>query len=297
MNSALELDLVKEMVARRPDVEEALQVEHVSKYFGGPSRYTLPRRKPGKRVSAVEDVSMEVRRGEIYGVLGANGSGKSTLIRLIATLLLPDAGSIKVFGQDVVREAPAVQRMLNRVSVEASLFKKLSAMENLIYAARLYSVDIARARVDIVRILEGLGIPRARIGQPVEKMSRGMQQKVAIARALLTSPVVLLLDEPTTGLDPRSKKDVQRFVLDLRSAHDATVLLTSHDMDEADSLCDRLAILNKGQVIVEGTPSQLKKDHARRHGLTALPSLEEVFMEVTGRRLEDEDGDDEGGSE
>ena len=164
-------------------------------------------------------------------------------------------------------------------------------MENLIYAARLYSVDTRAARRDVVRILGALGISESRIRQPVEKMSRGMQQKVSIARALLTSPVLLLLDEPTTGLDPRSKKDVQKFILDLRESHDATVLLTSHDMEEADALCDRLSIVDKGKIVVEGTPLALKQDYARRHHLDALPSLEDVFMEVTGRSLEDSDFD------
>ncbi|GAC1625206.1 MAG: ABC transporter ATP-binding protein [Chloroflexota bacterium] len=298
MNSVQELDLPTDRLGYGSLPDEALLVNRVSKYFGETSRFSLPRKKPSKRVSAVDDVSMQVRRGEIYGVLGANGSGKSTLIRLIATLLFPDAGSITVFGHDVVHEAPHVQRMLNRVSVEASLFKKLSAMENLIYAARLYSVDVRQARVDIVRILEGLGIARSRIGQPVEKMSRGMQQKVSIARALLTSPILLLLDEPTTGLDPRSKKDVQRFVLDLRDEHDATVLLTSHDMEEADDLCDRLAILNKGKIIMQGTPEGLKEEFARRQNLTHRPSLEEVFMDATGRSLDDgEEANDEGEGE
>jgi ABC-2 type transport system ATP-binding protein len=144
----------------------------------------------------------------------------------------------------------------------------------------------------VVTILESLGISRTRLNQPVEKMSRGMQQKVAIARALLTSPILLLLDEPTTGLDPRSKKDVQRFILDLRDGHDATVLLTSHDMDEADALCDRLAILEAGRIVMEGTPAELKESYARRHELDALPSLEDVFMEATGRSLSDDvDGD------
>src|SRR5947209_10019260 len=133
-------------------------------------------------------------------------------------------------------------------------------MENLLYAARLYSVDTSNARREVIRILEGLGIPRARISQPVEKMSRGMQQKVSIARALLTSPVVRLLDEPTTGLDPRSKKDVQKLVLDLRDSQEATILLTSHDMEEADGLCDRLSIVSKGKIIVEGTAVELKRD-------------------------------------
>ncbi len=291
MNGVLELNLAKDLIARRSTVERALRVDHVSKYFGGPTRFKRPGRVPAKRVSAVDDVSFTVTRGEIYGVLGANGSGKSTLIRLISTLLLPDAGTVEVFGLDVVQEAPQVKRLINRVSVEASLFKKLSAMENLTYAARLYSVDTRAARKDVIRILGALGISEARIGQPVEKMSRGMQQKVSIARALLTSPVMLLLDEPTTGLDPRSKKDVQRFVLDLRTSHDATVLLTSHDMDEADALCDRLAIVDKGRIVVEGTPQALKEEYMRRHELSALPSLEDVFMEVTGRSLEDSDFD------
>jgi ABC-2 type transport system ATP-binding protein len=291
VNGILELNLAEDLVARRSEVEQALRVDHISKYFGGPSRFNRPGKKPAKRVSAVDDVSIEVSRGEIYGVLGANGSGKSTLIRLISTLLLPDSGSIEVFELDVVDDASHVKRLINRVSVEASLFKKLSAMENLIYAARLYSVDPRAARRDVIRILGALGISESRIRQPVEKMSRGMQQKVSIARALLTSPVLLLLDEPTTGLDPRSKKDVQKFILDLRSSHDATVLLTSHDMEEADALCDRLAILDKGRIVVEGTPRALKEDYARRHNLNALPSLEDVFMEVTGRSLEDSDFD------
>jgi ABC-2 type transport system ATP-binding protein len=170
-------------------------------------------------------------------------------------------------------------------------------MENLIYAARLYSVPVKQAKKDVVRILEALGISPSRVNQPVEKMSRGMQQKVSIARALLTSPVVLLLDEPTTGLDPRSKKDVQRFIRDLRDQHDATILLTSHDMDEADALCDRLAILDGGRIVVEGTPDQLKDDYARRHGLTERPALEDVFMEFTGRSLDEDVDDDDGDNE
>jgi ABC-2 type transport system ATP-binding protein len=293
MNGIVQLNLAEDILARQSQFDRALVVDHVTKFFGGPSRISLLGRKPKKRIAAVEDVSLAVGRGEIYGVLGANGSGKSTLIRLISTLLLPDAGTITVFDYDVERQAAQVRRLLNRVSVEASLFKKLSAMENLMYAARLYHVDPGAARRDIVRILVELGIAESRLKKPVENMSRGMQQKVAIARALLTSPIVLLLDEPTTGLDPRSKKDVQRFVLGLRETHDATVLLTSHDMDEADNLCDRLAILDRGRIVVEGTPLELKEEHARARGREDLPSLEEVFMEVTGRSLEDADIGDE----
>ncbi len=251
-----------------------------------------------KEVRAVDDVSLRIRKGEIYGILGSNGSGKSTLIRLVSTLLLPDAGEVTVFGRDVVRQEAEVKRMINRVSVDAAFFKKLSPMENLMYAARLYGVETAEARREIVRILNTLGIKTERIYQPLEKMSRGMQQKVAIARALLTSPILLLLDEPTTGLDPRSKKDVQEFILKVREQHDATIVLTSHDMEEADRLCDRIAFIDGGRLVREDTPLGLKQDYARRHGLSddangPLPSLEDVFLEVVGRSLSDEDEEDE----
>ncbi len=168
--------------------------------------------------TAVDNVSLDVRRGEIVGVLGANGSGKSTLIRLVATLLIADSGSISVFGLDIQRDEQAAKRLINRVSVDAAFFKKLSPMENLIYAARLYGLRAGPARAQAFEILERLGISRRSTLNPMEHMSRGMQQKVAIARALLTAPTLLLLDEPTTGLDPRSKKDVQAFVEEVRAS-------------------------------------------------------------------------------
>ncbi len=128
----------------------------------------------------------------------------------------------------------AVKRLINRVSVDAAFFKKLSPMENLLFAARLYGLDAAGARRSAVEILGRLGIGEKRVGRPIEQMSRGMQQKVAIARALLTSPSLLLLDEPTTGLDPRSKLDVQTFIEELRLTHDASIVLTTHDLTEAE---------------------------------------------------------------
>jgi ABC-2 type transport system ATP-binding protein len=280
--------------------EYALVVDGASKAFlaggGRPTLRLLPgrTRKAPRRVLAVDNVSLRIQKREIYGILGTNGSGKSTLIRLVSTLLLPDSGTVTVFGRDVVRQEQEVKRMINRVSVEASFFKKLSSMENLLYAARLYGLDARTARAEIARILGLLGIPRSRIGRPVEQMSRGMQQKVAIARAFLTSPILLLLDEPTTGLDPRSKLDVQRFVLTLREEHDATIVLTSHDMGEADALCDRLAIIDRGKVLHEGTPLRLKQELAARGGRADLPSLEEVFLALTGRALEEDSEEEEG---
>jgi ABC-2 type transport system ATP-binding protein len=259
----------------------ALLVEHVTK------RFKVDRRKPP--VVAVDDVSIRMERGEIYGLLGANGSGKSTFIRLVSGLLTLDAGRVEVFGHDLVREEMAVKRLINRVSVDAAFFKKLSPAENLSFAARLYGLDTGRARRDAVRILGRLGIGEKRMNRPLEQMSRGMQQKVAIARALLTSPALLLLDEPTTGLDPRSKLDVQTFIEELQADHDATIVLTTHDLAEAERLCGRIGILAGGRLTAEGTPERLKAEIARERG--AAPTLESVFMKYTGRSLDDDDPD------
>src|SRR5207248_3076641 len=207
---------------------------------------------------AVDGVSLRVTRGEIYALLGANGSGKSTLIRVFSTLLIPDAGVVRVFGLDVQADEAEVKRRINRVSVEASFFKKLSAMENLVYAGRLYGVPAHVARAKSLSILRRLGIAGERVNEPLEKLSRGMQQKVAIARAFLTAPMLLLLDEPTTGLDIRSKREVQTFVRDLRLEHDATIVLTTHDLDEAERLADRVGILHDGRLVAEGTTDELR---------------------------------------
>ncbi len=268
-------------VMLRSDRPVALLIDHVSK------RFSVGRKR--KQVVAVDDVSLRIERGQIYGVLGANGSGKSTLIRLVSTLLTLDTGRVEVFGHDIVREEMAVKRLINRVSVDAAFFKKLSPHENLAYAARLYGMDAREARREATAILERLGIGPKRLGRPLEEMSRGMQQKVAIARALLTSPTLLLLDEPTTGLDPRSKLEVQAFIEELRDSHDATMVLTTHDLDEADRLCDRIALINEGRVVADDTPAALKVLVADRYGLP--PTLESVFMTYTGRSL-DEDVDE-----
>ena len=270
--------------------KDAVVIEDVTKVFKKPRPLLGWRKKEGKReVRAVEDVNITIKRREIVGILGSNGSGKSTLIRMLSTLLIPDTGHVKIFGYDVVKDERMVQRLINRVSVEASFFKKLSPMENLIYAARLYNMPAAKARSKIREILSRLGIKPDRINAPLENMSRGMQQKVAIARAFLTSPIVLLLDEPTTGLDPRSKLDVQTFVRELRDEHDATILLTTHDMDEAEALCDRVAIIDAGRIVALGDALELKHTVAGLMGRTELVSMHEVFMHYTASHLITED--------
>jgi ABC-2 type transport system ATP-binding protein len=242
-----------------------------------------------REVRAVDNVTLTVKRREIVGILGANGSGKSTLIRILSTLLIPDCGQVSIFGYDVVKDEYIVQRLINRVSVEASFFKKLSPMENLLYAARLYNMSGTEARQRIRAILVRLGIKPDRIDAPLENMSRGMQQKVAIARAFLTSPIVLLLDEPTTGLDPRSKVDVQNFVNELRDQQDATILITTHDMEEAEALCDRVAIIEKGRVVAVGETNELKREVAQLMGRSEPVTMNEVFMHYTAAHLITED--------
>ena len=269
--------------------KDAVVIDGVSKIFKKHRPLLrLPRgkQKEEKRaVHAVDDVTLTIKRREIVGILGANGSGKSTLVRILSTLLIPDTGRVTIFGYDVVKDERMVQRLINRVSVEASFFKKLSPMENLIYAARLYNMPGAEARARIKSILSRLGIPQDRVGQPLENMSRGMQQKVAIARAFLTAPIVLLLDEPTTGLDPRSKLDVQNFVKELRAVHDATILITTHDMEEAEALCDRVAIIDQGRIVAMGGVKELKRAVAERLERTTPVSMNEVFMHYTAAHL------------
>jgi ABC-2 type transport system ATP-binding protein len=257
---------------------QALEVHNLRKEFvrrdGGRKR---------RRVTALRGVSFDVARGECVAILGPNGSGKSTLVRLLATLLLPDGGSARVFGKDAFRDTRAVRRMVNRVSVEASFFKKMSAVENLSYAARFYGLRASETRDEIPEILKRVGFPIDRRDDPMENLSRGMQQKVALARALLTAPILLLLDEPTTGLDPRSKQEVQRFIEQVRAEHDATVLLCTHDLAEAEALADRVGVLDDGVLLCLEPADELKA----RYG---AETLEEAFFAASGHAFENGDG-------
>ncbi|CAA9585466.1 MAG: Efflux ABC transporter, ATP-binding protein [uncultured Thermomicrobiales bacterium] len=253
----------------------ALELTNIEKRF---------RKKRNEYADALKRVSLTVERGEVVGILGPNGAGKSTLIRVISTLTLPDAGVVEVFGINAVERPREVQRYINRVSVEASFFKKLSSMENLIFGAKLYGVTDRESRPRIREILESIGFDYKRVNEPMEHLSRGMQQKIALARALLTSPMLMLLDEPTTGLDPRSKKDVQALIRSIRANHESSILLCTHDMGEAEELCDRIGILLAGELIALDTADGLKRQYARAG---ESPTLEEVFMLATGTSLED----------
>ncbi len=239
-----------------------------------------------RRMPALQDVTFTIARGECVAILGQNGSGKSTLVRLLSTLLIDDGGEARIFGHDAFSDTKIIRQLVNRVSVEASFFKKMSASENLSYAARFYGMPPSVTRTAIPEILEKVGFPADRRGESMENLSRGMQQKVAVARALLTSPVLLLLDEPTTGLDPRSKLEVQQFIREVRATHDATILLCTHDMAEAEALADRVGLLDRGELLFLEPVADVK----RRYGVA---TLEEAFFAATGRTFEEENDEDD----
>lgn len=231
---------------------------------------------------ALKGISFRVEQSETYGLLGPNGSGKSTLIRILSTLLLHDGGEVRILGYRLPEDERQIRSMIGRVSVDAAFYKKLSARENLLYAAQLYGIDPVDAERKAMAILERLQLESRRFNDPLEEMSRGMQQKVSVARALLIDPPLLLLDEPTTGLDPKSKRDVQTYLEDLRREQGTTILLTTHDMAEAERLCDRVGFLAHGRLVAEGTAEQLKEK-------AGTDNLEESFISLTGEKFDEND--------
>jgi ABC-2 type transport system ATP-binding protein len=207
---------------------------------------------------AVDGVSFDIREGEIFGLLGPNGAGKTTTIRMLCTLLDPTGGSARINGYDVVREADLVRQSLGAVLTgERSIYWKLTGRENLEYFAALYHIPRAVARQRIQELLDRLELA-SRADEYVERYSSGMKQRIAIAKALLANPPVLLLDEPTIGLDPQSARNLRELILDIKR-EGRTILLTTHYMEEADHLCDRIGIVDAGKIIALDTPANLKK--------------------------------------
>jgi ABC-2 type transport system ATP-binding protein len=266
----------------------AIQLQGVTKAFRRRERDAGAPwwRRSWKDKVALHELDLVVQAGGVTGILGPNGSGKSTLIRILGTLLTPDAGKAMVFGWDVVSEPLSVRRHVNRVSVEAAFFKELSPWENMLYAARLYGGGERGTRKRVMDILDRLGLPLDTVDQPMKQLSRGQQQKVAIARSFLTAPSLLLMDEPTTGLDPRSKKEVQGLLQMLRAEREVTVLLCTHDMDEAAALCDRVLMMDEGRVLADGSPDELGRMYANGDGVA---TLEDVFMHLTGKAFASEE--------
>lgn len=211
-------------------------------------------------VEVLRGVSIEVRQGEFFGLLGPNGAGKTTLFKILATLVLPDAGSVQVDGRDVLADPAAVRRVLTPVIAdERSLAWRLSAFQNLQLYAALYCVPAGEVNSTATRLLASVGLDH--VGpRMVGTFSSGMKQRLLIARALLSRPSVLLLDEPTRSLDPVSARDFRRFLREeIVGRYGCTVLLATHDADEAFELCDRLAVLDRGAVVARGTAKELAR--------------------------------------
>jgi ABC-2 type transport system ATP-binding protein len=268
-SSGLLLQSTLEVIMQQP----AIDVSNLRKCF---------RKRNGFRKSievwALDGVTFHVGDGETYGLLGPNGSGKSSLIRILSTLLIADVGEVRMRGFELPAQQDQVRRIIGRVSVDAAFYKKLSARENLLYTALLYGQKPRDAEKRAMEILEQLGMENSKFSTPLEEMSRGMQQKISIARALVLNPPLLLLDEPTTGLDPKSRRDVQTFLENLRRENGTTILLTTHDMAEAERLCARIGFLAQGKLVAEGTVEELlKKANAQ--------TLDDAFIKLTGEEL------------
>jgi len=233
----------------------AIEVEGISRTFRSPMG-TLRRRR-FIEVRALEDVSFEAARGEIFGLLGPNGAGKTTTVRILATLLLPSKGSARVAGLDVVRRARSVRRSVGCVfGGERGVYLRLTGVGNLRFFADLYGLPVHVQRSRIPELVRLVGLA-GRADHRVETYSRGMKQRLHIARALLHDPPVLLLDEPTAGLDPVAAREMRALIRRL-AGRGATILLTTHYMFEADELCDRIAVIDKGRIVARGSPEALK---------------------------------------
>jgi ABC-2 type transport system ATP-binding protein len=210
-----------------------------------------------KGIKAVNGVSFEVRRGEVFGLLGPNGAGKSTIIKMIMTLTSPTGGSITVNGVDALRSAAAVRQMLGYVPQDVSVDGDLTGYENLLISAKLYFVERAERRSRIDDALRLMGLEERR-DDLVKTYSGGMMRRLEIAQALVNRPMVLFLDEPSIGLDPTARHEVWEYIVRLNQEFETTIFITTHDMAEADRLCDRIAVMNAGAFVVTGTPSELK---------------------------------------
>ena len=216
---------------------------------------TLRRRV--KEIEAVKGVSFEIEKGELFGLLGPNGAGKTTTIKMLITLLIPTSGSARVLGHDVVKDAGEVRKRIGYVfGGERGVYERLSGYDNLRYFAELYGVPAKIQKQRIQELLELVGLD-GREHERAEGYSRGMKQRLHVARGLLHDPEVLFLDEPTIGLDPVGARELRATIASLTDAG-KTILLTTHYMFEADALCDRIAVISQGEIVAEGTPGQLK---------------------------------------
>ena len=215
-------------------------------------------RRSIKEIVAVDDISFDIKEGELFGLLGPNGAGKTTTVKVLATLLIPDAGTVRVRGLDIVKDAQEVRKIIGFIfGGERGLYWRLSAIDNLRYFASLYHVDPDVSKKRIPYLLDLVGL-EGRGNERVQGYSRGMKQRLHVARTLLHDPDILFLDEPTIGLDPVGAREFRGVIRNLQSEN-KTILLTTHYMFEADSLCERIAVIDQGRIVALDTPSALKE--------------------------------------
>jgi ABC-2 type transport system ATP-binding protein len=238
----------------------AVEVERLNKFYDS--------------FHALKDVSFNVNSGEIYGLIGPNGAGKTTTLRIIATLLLPSSGVVKVFGMDVVSDADKVRRIISYLPEEAGAYKYLTGYEYLEFMASLYvkDKDEVKALIEEAELICGLN---GRLKDKIGSYSKGMLRRLLVARSLMVHPKLAILDEPTAGLDVIHSQYVRRMIKDYAKRNNVTMIISSHNMLEVEYLCDRVALIHEGRIILEGTPSELKNKFSANN-------LEEVFSKVVG---------------
>ena len=238
----------------------AVEVNELVKVFG--------------EVRALDGLSFQIRRGEIYGLIGPNGAGKTTALRITSTLLLPTSGTVKVFGHDVIDEASEVRRLITYLPEEAGAYKNLSGYEYLEFMTKFTSEnkETVKETVEVAAKISGL---EERLKDKVKTYSKGMKKRLLVARALMTKPKLSVLDEPTSGLDVFHSVHVRGIIKQYVEKQGVTVLLSSHNMLEVEHLCDRVALINKGQIVAEGSPAELKTRYDSAN-------LEEAFAKVVG---------------
>jgi len=230
---------------------------------------------------AVDGVSFTIHTGEIFGLLGPNGAGKTTTIRMLSTVLEPDRGDATIGGHSIHRDADAARKLIGVCPQELALYQDLSALANMIFFGRMVGLTGKEVRVQAMAHLELVGLTEKAKGK-VGKFSGGMKRRINLAIALMGHPELLFLDEPTVGIDPQSRNNIHETIEDLRDKG-VTILYTTHYMEEADRLCDRVAIMDGGRIIAMDTPHQLRS----RIGSPETVTLEDVFLKLTGRKLRD----------
>lgn len=224
-------------------------------------------------IRALDGFSFRIKPGEIFGLIGPNGAGKTTSLRIVSTLILPTSGTAKVYGHDVVTEAPTVRELITYLPEDAGAYKNLSGAEYLRFMAGLgHGDETAEAMVSSAEEISGLG---ARLQDKVKTYSKGMKRRLLVARALMTKPKLAILDEPTSGLDVLHSVHVREIIKRYVEKHGVTILLSSHNMLEVEYLCERVALVNQGRIVAEGSPDDLKTQNA-------VKNLEEVFARVVG---------------